>query len=56
MLDKQTEHDEEQKKQVADDYKERLKRRQERLKSVVIEFPDFFIHFETGLFAKIAML
>lgn len=56
MLDKQTEHDEEQQKLVAEDYKERLERRRARLKNVATEFPDFYVRFETRLFAKVAML
>lgn len=56
MLEKQTEHDLEQQKELVQAYKERVKRRRERLQSVAIEFPEFYLRFETRLFAKVAML
>ncbi|MFQ5659389.1 MAG: cation:proton antiporter [Gammaproteobacteria bacterium] len=56
MLEKQTEHDKTQRDQVAEAYQERIKRRRERLRRVAIEFPEFYLRFETRMFAKVAML
>jgi len=56
MLAAQTEHDEEQQRQVEEQYRLRLNRRQQRLKNVAEDFPEFFVRFETRLFAKVAML
>lgn len=56
MLDKDTEHDEQQKHQVAKTYRDRFERRKQRLQRVATEFPDFYLRFETRLFAKVALL
>lgn len=49
-------HDQEQVKQVSKLYEKRLERRRERLKNVAREFPEFYLRFETRLFAKVALL
>lgn len=56
MLEKQTEHDETQRRVVAKEYQERVERRKKRLRRVAEEFPEFYLRFETRLFAKVAML
>ncbi len=55
-LHQQDEHEEKQIQQVAMVYQQRLERRRERLKSVAKEFPEFYLRFETRLFAKVTML
>ena len=55
-LGQQTEHDEEQRREVAQAYQQRLARRRARLQRVASEFPDFYLRFETRLFAKVALL
>ncbi|MFT5132508.1 MAG: CPA1 family monovalent cation:H+ antiporter [Gammaproteobacteria bacterium] len=56
MLQKEDEHDEQQKQQVVLVYQQRLERRRERLKHVATEFPEFYLRYETRLFAKVTML
>ncbi len=56
MLHQVDEHDEKQKQQVIEVYQQRLERRRERLKRVAIEFPEFYLRYETRLFAKVSML
>jgi len=56
MLEKQTEHDEQQRNEVAKAYLERVERRKERLHRTAAEFPEFYLRFETRLIAKVAML
>lgn len=55
-LGRQTEHDPEQIKQVTGVYRARLERRRARLQRIAGEFPDFYLRFETRLFAKVALL
>ena len=55
-LGQQVEHDEEQRQEVAQAYQQRLERRRARLQRVATEFPDFYLRFETRLFAKVALL
>jgi CPA1 family monovalent cation:H+ antiporter len=44
------------KKEVIDKYKERSARRKLRLDKVAEEFPEFYLRFETRLFAKVALV
>ena len=55
-LQQQEDHEEQQIQQVAMVYQQRLERRRERLKRVAKEFPEFYLRFETRLFAKVTML
>ncbi len=55
-LQQQEGHEEQQIQQVATVYQQRLERRRERLKRVAKEFPEFYLRFETRLFAKVTML
>lgn len=55
-LQQQQDHEEQQIQQVAMVYQQRLERRRERLKRVAKEFPEFYLRFETRLFAKVTML
>ena len=55
-LGKQTEHDVEHLKQVLQVYQDRLNRRRARLQRIAEEFPEFYLRFETRLFAKVALL
>lgn len=54
-LAKQTEHDEEQQEEVARAYRERIERRKARLQRTAEEFPEFYLRYETRLFAKVAL-
>ena len=47
---------EELKKQVSDKYKQRSTRRKNRLEKVAEDFPEFYLRFETRLFAKVALV
>ena len=42
--------------QVADVYQQRLQRRRQRLQQVAREYPEFYLRFETRLFARVSML
>ena len=42
--------------QVADVYQQRLQRRRQRLQQVASEYPEFYLRFETRLFARVSML
>jgi CPA1 family monovalent cation:H+ antiporter len=44
------------KKEIIDKYKERSSRRKGRLEKVAEDFPDFYLRFETRLFAKVALV
>jgi len=55
-LARQAEHDAEQLKEVSQVYQTRLDRRKARLQRVAEEFPEFYLRFETMLFAKVALL
>ncbi len=44
------------KQQVIDEYTARSVRRKERLERVAEDFPDFYLRFETRLFAKVALV
>jgi Na+:H+ antiporter len=44
------------KQDVIDKYKHHSERRKLRLEKVAVDFPDFFIRFETRLFAKVALV
>jgi len=55
-LDQHIEHDAEQRQEVARVYRQRLERRRARLQRVATEFPEFYLRFETRLFAKVALL
>ncbi len=55
-LEQQEGHDEKQVQSIIKIYSERLQHRREKLKSVAHEFPEFYLRFETRLFAKVAML
>ena len=44
------------KKDVIDKYKKRSMRRKQRLEKVAEDFPDFYLRFETRLFAKVALV
>lgn len=56
MLEHEDEHEEQHKRQVAQVYQQRLERRRGRLKRVATEFPEFYLRYETRLFAKVTML
>lgn len=47
---------EELKQQVVDKYKQRATRRKNRLEKVAEDFPEFYLRFETRLFAKVALV
>jgi CPA1 family monovalent cation:H+ antiporter len=55
MLERQLDHDKTLTAEVEEVYKKRLDRRRKRLKEVASEYPDFYLRFETRLFAKVAM-
>jgi Na+:H+ antiporter len=44
------------KKDVIDKYKQRSMRRKQRLEKVAEDFPEFYLRFETRLFAKVALV
>lgn len=44
------------KKEVVDKYKQRSMRRKKRLEKVAEDFPEFYLRFETRLFAKVALV
>jgi Na+:H+ antiporter len=44
------------KQEVIEKYKNRSNRRKQRLEKVAEEFPDFYLRFETRLFAKVALV
>jgi CPA1 family monovalent cation:H+ antiporter len=56
MLEQVEEHEEQQKQEVSQVYQQRLERRRGRLKRVATEFPEFYLRYETRLFAKVSML
>jgi len=56
MLKEVGEHDQNQKDEVALIYRERLERRRDRLKKVAMEFPEFYLRFESRLFEKVGLL
>ncbi len=63
ICEKVTEHinkiddfDENLKKEVTDVYKQRSLRRKKRLEKVAEDFPEFYLRFETRLFAKVALV
>ncbi len=56
MLEQDEDHEQAHKQQVALVYQQRLERRRERLRRVAAEFPEFYLRYETRLFAKVSML
>ena len=44
------------KKDIIKEYRDRSKRRKERLEKVAEDFPEFYLRFETRLFAKVALV
>ena len=55
MLDTHQEIDEEEREQVAGNYRERLQRRRNRLREIAEDFPEFYVRFETNLFTQVAL-
>jgi len=55
MLDTHQEIDEEEREQVAENYRERLQRRRNRLREIAEDFPEFYVRFETNLFTQVAL-
>ncbi|MCG8379508.1 MAG: cyclic nucleotide-binding domain-containing protein, partial [Proteobacteria bacterium] len=55
-IDKIDDFDENLKKEVTDVYKQRSHRRKKRLEKVAEDFPEFYLRFETRLFAKVALV
>ena len=47
---------EELKRQVIDKYRQRLTRKMQNLQNVARDFPDFYLRFETRLFAKVSLV
>jgi CPA1 family monovalent cation:H+ antiporter len=55
-LQKESELAEEHAQEIASIYQQRIERRRGRLRKVAKEFPEFYLRFETRLFAKVSML
>ena len=55
MLDTHQEINEDEREQVAGNYRERLQRRRNRLREIAEDFPEFYVRFETNLFTQVAL-
>jgi len=55
MLDTHVEIDAEEREQIAENYRERLQRRRNRLREIAEDFPEFYVRFETNLFTQVAL-
>jgi monovalent cation:H+ antiporter, CPA1 family len=55
MLETHHEMEAVEREQIAEKYRERLQRRQSRLRDIAVDFPDFYARFETNLFTKVAL-
>jgi len=55
MLDTHQEINAEEREQVAENYRERLQRRRNRLREIAEDFPEFYVRFETNLFTQVAL-
>jgi CPA1 family monovalent cation:H+ antiporter len=55
MIDNQKDHDPSLSEEVKMIYQKRLDRRRKRLDNVATEYPEFYLRFETRLFARVAM-
>ncbi|MEE8320478.1 MAG: cation:proton antiporter [Gammaproteobacteria bacterium] len=56
MLEQNTEYPETQRAEVVAVYRKRFERRRERLNRIAVEFPEFYLRFETRLFAQVAFV
>jgi CPA1 family monovalent cation:H+ antiporter len=56
MLEQNTEYPEAQRAEVVAAYRKRFERRRERLNRIAVEFPEFYLRFETRLFAQVAFV
>lgn len=55
MLETHLEVEIAEREQIAEKYRERLQRKQSRLRDIAVDFPDFYARFETNLFTKVAL-